>query len=91
MKHLASRKEAALDRLGTTAVRDEGELRTRMGLLRSWLSGARSGTAGWDTEMMSFDIIDPIGGSLETYLTVAEEIDATLEDVMLILFGEPEV
>ncbi len=90
LKRLASYKEEALDRLGTAATKDEGELARRVELLKSWLIAERSAATGWDAEMMSFDIIDPIGGSLETYLTVAEDIDAALEDVMLVLFGEPE-
>lgn len=91
LKHLASMKEGALDRLGTAAVQDEGELETRVRLLVSWLSGKAKSGGGREPEMMSSDIIDPIGGSLETYLTVAEDVSANLEDVMLVLFGQPEV
>jgi protein-tyrosine-phosphatase len=91
LKYLASRREAALDRLGTAPVRDEGELDRRMEQLKTWLAAERGRGSSWDTEMLTFDIIDPIGGSLETYLTVAEDINAALEDVMPILFGKPEV
>ncbi len=91
LKYLSSRREAALERLGGEAVQDEGELDTRLQLLKSWLAGERRGGKGREPEIMSSDIIDPIGGSLETYLTVAEDISANLEEMMLVLFGRPEV
>lgn len=91
LKYVASRRAAALERLGPDPVLDEGELDTRTALLKSWLGGERQGGRGRIPEMMSSDIIDPIGGSLETYLTVAEDISANLDELMLVLFGPPEV
>jgi protein-tyrosine phosphatase len=91
LKYLSSRRGDALERLGGSQVLDEGELDTRLGLLKSWLDGERRSSEGRDPEMMSSDIIDPIGGSLETYLTVAEDVSAGLEELMLVLFGLPEV
>lgn len=90
LKYLSSRRKEALARLGDAPVLDEGELGGRLLALRALLEEERR-SGGRDMEMMSSDIIDPIGGSLETYLTVAEDISAGLEELMLVLFGLPEV
>lgn len=92
LKYLASLKNRVLDSLGTRGPRNERELMRRLKNLKAFLQ-----ELGVDQlkdnamESTASDIIDPIGGTLETYLTVVEEIDSAVEDLMLILFGEPEV
>lgn len=87
---LASCHDEAMRSLGRKTVGGEGELESRLRDLLGWLASERKRSGKGEAEMMASDIIDPIGGTLETYLTVADKIEEALEKVMPMLFGEPE-
>ncbi len=90
LPYLASLHDEAMLRLGKRRAENEWEIRARMTALRDWLAHGREGSREGEAEMMTSDIIDPIGGSLETYLTVADTIEEALEKLMPMLFGPAE-
>ena len=90
LPYLATLHDEAMSLLGTKRASNEWEVRARLLALREWLGRVRGKARGGEAEMMASDIIDPIGASLETYLTVADAIEEALERLMPMLFGAPE-
>ncbi len=91
LKYVTSLKEEILDNLGVESPREEDDLKSRLVRVRGLVLDIMESDE--DFKVMghaSSDIIDPIGGTLETYLTVAEEINSAVIDLMYILFGEAE-
>ncbi len=91
LKYVASMKKEIMGNLGLESPKEEEELFSRLSSVKEFLL-KDLGVEG-DFRVMgnaSSDIIDPIGGTLETYLTVAEEINSAVIDLMYILFGEAE-
>ncbi len=97
LNYLAAQKESVLDTVGRAVPIGERELSERLDLVLEALATERgdprlSGKRSPEPEFQSraFDIMDPIGGNLEAYLMVAEEIDDALEALLEMLFGSEE-
>jgi protein-tyrosine-phosphatase len=90
-KHLASMSSLVTGRLGEEAVHDEDEARARIRRVFELLrDAAPADSFAADIQSRGSDIIDPIGSSLRVYLGVAEDIESSLGDILLALFGSPE-
>ncbi len=91
LRHLDSLSEKVVARLGEETVQDEDEARRRLASVLELLQDAPH-TDGFlaDIQSRGSDIIDPIGSSLHVYLSVAEDIESSLDRVMRSLFGRPE-
>jgi protein-tyrosine phosphatase len=96
LKYLASFREQVIQELGDTVPREEAELHDRfrqvMALVRSGLVPKESrkplkGDREAEFGSRAFDIMDPVGGSLEVYLMVAEDIDNAIEALMDMFCG----
>ncbi len=90
LKTVSASREAILDLLGRETAHDMASVNSRLEKMLELLEAT-----GWEAiyraEMgsESSDIMDPIGESFSTYLEVAEQIDHSVEDLILCLFGEP--
>ncbi|MDD3717559.1 MAG: hypothetical protein PHP28_02710 [Actinomycetota bacterium] len=90
-KHLAAMSSLITGRLGLTTVRSEKAARARIaGLFELLRESAKADGFMADIQSRGSDIIDPIGSSLRVYLGVAEDIESSLDDILLALFGCPE-
>lgn len=88
LKYLANTSEEILDILGDETVSGEKEARSRIKkILDVVRRSAPEEDFSAEITARGSDIIDPIGGSLQVYLGVAEEIDSSLDKVMMALFG----
>lgn len=89
-KHLAAACGLVVSRLGDEPVGGEERARSRIADVCELLREASPGE-GFAADIYSrgSDIIDPIGGSLQVYLGVAEDIESSLDDVLRALFGRP--
>lgn len=92
LSYMAEKGEEILRSLGKEAPRDEKGVRDRLEraleLLRSTVPG---GSFLADMRREGSDIIDPIGSDLQVYISVAEDIDRSLDGIMPVLFGPPGV
>jgi protein-tyrosine-phosphatase len=91
LRHLASKSDTIIARLGNETVHDEIAARSRIKKVFEVL-----GESTWDEDYMTdvpargSDIIDPIGGSLQVYLGVAEDIESSIDDILVAVFGRTE-
>ncbi len=97
LKYLASQKDKVLEVVGTDVPIGERELSQRLRRVLEAVATEfgelrRAGKHSREREFenRTFDIMDPMGGTLEVYLVVAEEIDKALDDLIEILFGIEE-
>jgi protein-tyrosine-phosphatase len=97
LNYLAAQKDRVLEVVGGSVPIGELELAQRAQRVLEALSAERgdarlSGKRSREPEFESraFDIMDPMGGNLEVYLMVAEEIDNALDALMEMLFGDEE-
>lgn len=92
LKHLASRSSAITARLGKETVRDEIEARSRIKKVFEVLGESAAGENFMaDIQKRGSDIIDPIGSSLRVYLGVAEDIESSIDDILVAVFGQSEM
>ncbi len=98
LKYLAAQRSRVEKAVGKSVPVGERELTERFRRVLQTISEARgdprlSGKRSREPEFQSrsFDIMDPMGGSLEVYLVVAEEIDRAVGDLVEMLFGSEEV
>ncbi|MBC7247434.1 MAG: hypothetical protein H5T73_06620 [Actinobacteria bacterium] len=90
LRHLASRVEEIVERLGEETVLDEDDARARLDRVLEALRASTS-PEGYLADMHSraSDIIDPIGSSLQVYIGVADDLDAAMQGALRALFGRP--
>ncbi|MHB8780768.1 MAG: arsenate reductase/protein-tyrosine-phosphatase family protein [Candidatus Geothermincolia bacterium] len=93
LKQLASLRQRVIREVGEKVPIDERELQSRfrrvMALAEAEGKAARGKRRDREPEFgdRAFDIMDPVGGNLEVYLMVAEELDAAVEGLMDMFFG----
>lgn len=90
LRSVSACRDVVIERLGRNTASDIDDVRARLEIMLELLGSAGS-EAGYLAEMGSgsSDIMDPIGESFSTYLEVAEQIDHSVEDLILCLFGDP--
>ena len=90
LRSVSAFKDAILGRLGRDTATTAQDVARRLKGMMEVLSSVGA-EAGFSAEMGhgSSDIMDPIGGSFSTYLEVAEQIDNSVVDLALCLFGDP--
>jgi protein-tyrosine phosphatase len=92
LKHLASKSGLITARLGKETVRDEIAARSRIKKAFELLGESATGESFIaDVQSQGSDIIDPIGSSLRVYLGVAEDIESSIDDILVALFGQTEM
>ncbi len=94
LKYLAAQKDKVLEAVGTDVPIGERELSQRLRRILETIAtergeSKRGGKRSREHEFedRAFDIMDPMGGTLEVYLMVAEEIDRALDALIEMLFG----
>ena len=90
LRSVSAFRDAILGRLGRDTATTAQDVARRLEGMMEVLSTVGE-EAGFSAEMGhgSSDIMDPIGGSFSTYLEVAEQIDNSVVDLALCLFGDP--